>query len=112
MALAHRYRLPLRFERDRLNAQGERHQSSFFTLLRAPSPPDLTTARFAILLSKKLSPLAVTRNRLKRLTTTALQPLLDSTPPADYLLIPKKELLTASFPQVSSDLKTLLSHHD
>ena len=112
MALPHLYRLPLRFERERLNAQGIRHQSSLFTLVKAPSPSTLHHSRFAVLLSKKLSPLSSTRNHLKRLTTEALTPLLDQVSQADYLLIPKKELLSTSYAEIESDLKRLFSHHD
>lgn len=112
MALPHLHRLPLRFERDRLNAQGERHQGVYFTLIKAKLPQDLNFPRFAVLISKKISPLSTERNRLKRLTTQALQSFIPQISPADYLIIPKKDLLSASYYQVVSDLERLLDHHD
>ena len=112
-------RLSLRTERIRLEKDGVTRHSPLFIVVAAskrsedpaysrgtiPSPP-----RFAVLVSKKLAPLSVKRHLLRRIITEVLRRNLDKFPPGrDYLVIPKKPILTASQDQILSDLKQLCS---
>ncbi len=109
MALARAHRLSLRFERDHLNKEGKTFFGKFFTLVVADTPKDNKTQspRLAILLSKKTATLATDRNKIKRITSALLEDLLSSISPKDYLVIPKKQVLTEDNQSLSEDLKNL-----
>ena len=109
MALPQKSRLPLRFERGRLNKTGFRKQSQFFTLILGKSPVSTDLPRFAILVSKKISPLATERNRVRRLTSEIIKESLTYISTADYLVIPKKNVLYASYEDVKMDFSTLIN---
>jgi len=109
MALPQINRLPLRFERDRLNKEGSPRHSPFLTIVKAPLPTGITGPRFAVLISKKINPNAVDRNRLKRQILSIIQEIKDLIPPADYMIIPKKTAESLSFLKLTSDIKSLLS---
>ena len=109
MALTRAHRLSLRFERDRLNKDGKNIFGKFFTLVVADTPEDnkSQSPRLAILLSKKTAPRATDRNRIKRITSSLLEDILSSVPSKDYLIIPKKQVLTEDNQSLSEDLKNL-----
>jgi len=107
MALPKSHRLSLRFERDRLNKTGKSFSGKFFTLVAADSPEN--TSRFAILLSKKTATRAVDRNKIKRITSEIIESALSSIPGKDYLVIPKKQVLTEENKNLSEDLKSLFA---
>lgn len=111
MALPKSHRLSLRFDRDRLTKTGKTVYGKFFTLVSADNPEDKKTvvARIAILLSKKTSNLATNRNKIKRVTSSLIEQLLSSIPSKDYLIIPKKQVLTESYSTLLEDIKTLFT---
>src|SRR3989344_7985241 len=63
---------------------GRRHHTPLFTLIN--SSTNLGHLRLAVIISKKVSPLATARNRLKRLLHQAVQETLGTTPPIDLLI--------------------------
>lgn len=111
MALARAHRLSLRFERERLTKTGKTVYGRFFTLIsvKIPEDRDKKIPRFAIIVSKKTSPLAVGRNKIKRIVSTTIESILSSVPAKDYLVIPKKQILTEDKKTIKEDLKTLFS---
>lgn len=110
MALSRAHRLSLRLHRDRLNRQGSSSFGRYFTVVSAPQEEqNLNTPRFAVLVSKKTAAQAVDRNRLKRLTSSLLETLLPSLPPRDYLVIPKRQVLTEKYSFLQKDLEKLFS---
>jgi ribonuclease P protein component len=109
MALPKSHRLSLRFERDRLNQTGQTKHGKFFTLVVAKTPEEkLVSPRFAILLSKKTSPLAINRNKIKRITSDIIVSLLNIFPKGDFLIIPKKQVLTEDYKGLLEDIKNLI----
>ena len=66
---------------------GRRHHTPLFTLIN--SSTNLGHLRLAVIISKKVSPLATARNRLKRLLHQAVQETLGTTPSIDLLIIAK-----------------------
>jgi ribonuclease P protein component len=111
MALPKSHRLSLRFERDRLTQTGKTVFGQYFTVVSASTPDDkkTTSPRLAILLSKKTASLAVDRNKIKRITSTLLESLLSSISPQDYLVIPKRQVLTADNNSLKKDIKNLFT---
>jgi ribonuclease P protein component len=110
MALSKSHRLSLRLHRDRLTREGSTFYGKFFTLVSAPSSESSPkNPRFAILVSKKTASLAVDRNRIKRITSSLLELLLSTLPPQDYLIIPKRQILSTSRQDLSSDMQSLLA---
>ncbi len=109
MALSGAHRLSLRFERDRLTKTGKTVYGKFFTIVSAdiPKDKDQNTPRFAIITSKKMAPLATDRNKIKRITSGILELLLSSLPPKDYLIIPKRQILTENNQAIKEDLKNI-----
>jgi ribonuclease P protein component len=106
MALPKSHRLSLRFERDRLSQSGKTINGRFFTLVSAPGVTP--NPRLAILLSKKTANLAVDRNNIKRTTSAVIESLLSSISPQDYLVIPKRQVLTTVFSELQKDFKEIL----
>jgi ribonuclease P protein component len=109
MALPKSHRLSLRLNRDRLTQTGKTVYGQYFTLVSANLPLDikLITSRFAILLSKKTASLAVDRNKIKRVTSSIIESLLIDISPKDYLIIPKRQVLTTAYIDLYEDLKNL-----
>lgn len=109
MALPRRNRLNLRFHRRLLNSQGVTHRTPLFTFIFSPN--SLSHSRYAVILSRKFSPLAVTRNHIKRLITDTLRLHLHNLPSSqDILIIPQKKTLSTSSSHLSSDLLHQLQH--
>lgn len=111
MALARAHRLSLRFERERITQTGSTVYGKFFTIISAKISEDKDdkTPRFAILVSKKTSPIAVGRNKIKRIVSGAIESNLSNIPAKDYLVIPKKQILTEDNKAIKEDLITLFS---
>ena len=101
MSLPRQNRLNLRFHRLLLTQQGTTQRTPLFTFVFSPN--SLPHSRYAILMSRKFSPLAVTRNHVKRLITNTLRLHLRSLPSSqDIIIIPQKKALSSS--RLSSDL--------
>ena len=67
------------------------------------------TLKFAVSVSKKVAPLAVDRNRLRRKVYSALPSLIHEIKlPAFIMFMPKKEILTAPMDALSSEIGVLL----
>ena len=118
MALPRANRLSLRLDRDRLTKTGKTSHGKFFTLVAAPPAPrsprptgrdEVGPPKFAILLSKKTASLAVDRNKIKRITSAIIGTLLSSLPTKDYMVIPKRQVLTENYKILEEDLKSLFS---
>lgn len=108
MALSKKYRLPLRFERNRIDKEGHPVSGRLLTVIVAPHTTDIDNSRFAILVSKKISLLAVKRNLLRRHISEAIQSILPLLTSRDYLVIPKKNALDSSVSELKNDLLTIL----
>ena len=103
-------RLSLKTDRFRLEKEGKTLSSSLFTLVVVHRESPSLPTRFAILISKKLLRLSTDRHQLKRQLTEILRLNLDKLPSGlDILLIPKRNLLTATSEQIISDIKRLCS---
>ncbi|GEM_PF-655237 len=103
MALPRRNRLNLRFNRLTLNKEGVTHRTPLFTFI--VSPNSTSYSRYAVILSRKFSPLAVNRNRIKRIITNTLRLNIDKLPSSqDTLIIPQKKILALSPDKLSSEL--------
>lgn len=107
MALPRANRLSLRFTRERLTKTGKSVHGKFFTLVSAKTESSIS--KLAILLSKKTASLAVDRNKIKRVTSAILETLLPSIFPKDYLVIPKRQVLTENYKTLEEDLKSLFA---
>ena len=109
MALSKSHRLSLRLHRDRLTREGTTSYGRYFTLVSSPNPDSTATIpRFAILVSKKMASLAVDRNRIKRITSDLIESLYSSFSPKDYLIIPKRQVLSTDYSSLQKDLQGLL----
>ena len=103
-------RLSLKTNRFRREKEGKTLSSPLFTIVVAPRENSSLPIRFANLISKKLLPLSTDRHQLKRRLTEILRLNLDKLPSGfDILLIPKRNILTASGDQILSDLVKRLS---
>jgi ribonuclease P protein component len=110
MALSGAHRLSLRFERERLTKTGKTVFGKYFTLVTAESSDkSLGVPRLAILLSKKTANLATDRNKIKRTTSSLIESFLSTLPPKDYLVIPKRQVLTEGYESLKEDFKDLFA---
>jgi ribonuclease P protein component len=66
------------------------------------------TTKFAVSVSKKIAPLAVDRNRMRRRVYSVIPALGDLKTPAFIMLMPKKELLAAPIEVVQSEVSAVL----
>jgi ribonuclease P protein component len=84
---------------------GVRVHGRFMTVLMSATPG--AHGRLGIVASKKLGG-AVVRNRAKRLIREVFRNTsAPNVPAADVLVIPRRELLTASYPEILDDFKNV-----
>jgi ribonuclease P protein component len=88
----------------RIGSTRRRH-GSFFSVSIASSPSG--RVQCACVVSKKVSPLAVRRNLIKRRCREALRKHLPTLSPAIYMFHAKKEALGASYADISADIASL-----
>jgi len=109
-----KHRLNLRFHRDYLHSQGVVKHSPLFTVVHTPqhileqeTAPHFS--RFSVLLSKKLTKKAATRNKLKRRLHEIIRTNLDSLPSKrDILIIPKKQTLRKTYSELETSLLQII----
>jgi ribonuclease P protein component len=100
-------RLPLRQFRDQTQKNGHIFSDPLFSLIVAPASSQ--PSRFAIVISKKISSLAVVRNKKKRQLLHAISSVLPQLNPGyDVIILAKKALLDADYSIIVSHLHRLL----
>jgi ribonuclease P protein component len=95
---------------DYLTNKGGSFNSKLFITKYAENNKDYS--RFCVIISKKISPEAVTRNRLRRQIFESIRTssiLKDKIIHLDIILIPKKSILNKSFSEINEDISTLPS---
>lgn len=85
--------------------EGVRSSDSYFTLLAAPN--GLEEPRLGLAVSRKVSPSAVGRNRIKRQTRDAFRHIRSSMPAIDIVVMAKREAATAA----NGELRDSLEKH-
>jgi ribonuclease P protein component len=70
-------------------------------------PTDKTTARLGLAVSRRVSKLAVERNRLKRLVRESFRRHLAQLPPVDILVIARSSALPVDGSELLADLEAL-----
>ena len=85
-------------------SQGKSVFGTLFSLRFTPGPK----TGFAIAVSKKVAPLAVDRNRVRRRGYAALEKIKKSVKiPVYAMLMPKKEFITASFTDIVHEVEVV-----
>lgn len=103
-------RLNLRFYSRKLRQNGQIRHTPFFTLIFT-NEPSTKNPQFAIIITKKISPHAVTRNRLKRRLTETIRKNLDIFPSnLQVIILPKNICLTATEEEILNLLSNTLNH--
>ncbi len=103
--LAKKNRFPLTSGYQKLKAEGKWLNSTLFNLLYLNKFPS-NAPQVAIVVGNKISSLATKRNRLKRLISEAIRPLLSSLPANLGLAIfAKKEIASKSFGEIKRELE-------
>jgi ribonuclease P protein component len=104
-------RLNLRFYSNHLRQIGQVKHTPFFTIIFNHSP-SIKNSQFAVVVTKKISPHAVVRNRLKRRLTEIIRTNLDKFPSSlQVILIPKNNCLTAPNEEIINLLSKTLNDH-
>lgn len=111
--LPRQYRLPLRTEFKRIKKEGRIIQGRFFSLLICPQLPitncQLLPSRFAFIVSKKISPLASRRNRIRRLLSEAIYSFLSKIKPGfDFVFLIKKTIIGKNLVEIKREVESLL----
>lgn len=103
--LPRKHRLPLRRELARVKKEGRLWPSPLFGL--AVVPQKVTgPSRFGFIISSRVAKKAVDRNKARRLAQAAVAELLLQLPDGlDLVLLAKKPLVVAEFPEVLTALK-------
>ncbi|EKD80319.1 MAG: ribonuclease P [uncultured bacterium] len=102
------HRLGLRHNRLAVEAIARTYTSPLFTLL-VGQLPDRTNSpsRFAVIISKKISTKATTRNHFKRQILSAIQDKLKNINPGfDTIILAKKSILNSTYDQIKHHLST------
>jgi ribonuclease P protein component len=73
-----------------VQTRGRRFFNQFLVL--KVGKPTTGTARFAFIVSTKVSKKAVERNRIRRVLREAIRPILPNLKPGDYVLIAKNQI--------------------
>jgi ribonuclease P protein component len=93
-------------------ARPRRAYGTYFTMSVSPLAAEklIKEAKFACIVSKKIAVRAVDRNRIRRLCREAFRAASQQTDsPLAFVFYAKKESKTATFQNVASDVKQLLS---
>lgn len=107
MALKRALRLRKSSEFQRVRQQGRSITSRL--LILAWMPNNAAQLHIGFVVSKRVSKLAVERNRLKRLLGEAIRPFLgELTPGLDIVLSARKDTLTADLRALEQDIPALL----
>jgi ribonuclease P protein component len=106
--LASKYRLPLRTELNRIRQEGKLVQGRLFSfqvsLTKSNQP-----SRFGFIISSKIDKRAVRRNRAKRLLGEAINQLIPQIKPGyEVVVLAKKKLVEADFPEIERECLKLL----
>ena len=110
--LPKKYRLPS-FQFASVKSHGQLFQTPLFGLLVLKGSTSLSP-RFGFIVSTKISSKATVRNRLRRLLSAALLPLLPYLPLGhDYLVLAKTKLINQSLDHIRQTFHEILtsSHH-
>mgnify|MGYP003964607333 CR=1 FL=1 len=100
--IAQKYRVPKEFI-PRLLRNGESYRSNLFIIRYAENSKDFN--RYRVIISKKIHPKAVARNKLRRQVYEALRiNSLEKTPGNDLILIPKKIIISKSYADIEQDI--------
>ncbi len=100
--LAKKYRLPVRSV---IGLKGLVRRGRYLTLKIFPAQRPY--ARFGVVVSAKVAPKAVERNRVRRALCGVAQPLLPTLPTAEYLLIAQSSAAIAG-DAIIKELRSLL----
>lgn len=100
MSLPSEYRLKI--HKKELFENGRKIYTKYFTIILSKDPQ--LQPKFAIVVSKKVSKLAVKRNFVRRQISTAIKDNLFSFPKYNFLVLPKNTVLNASFFEINNDL--------
>jgi ribonuclease P protein component len=84
----------------------KRQSSGLFSLIVAKTPGK---SALACTVSKKVSPRAADRNRVKRRMRAAMRAFLPFPPETSFIVIAKKAAVDATYAQVEHDLRQLMS---
>jgi len=110
--LPKKYRLPS-FQFASVKSHGQLLQSPLFGVLVSPSPREASGEvgpRFGFIVSTKISSKATVRNRLRRLLSAALLPLLPYLQPGhDYLVLAKTKLINQPLSVISQAFHEILT---
>jgi ribonuclease P protein component len=107
VALNRASRLRKSSEFQRVRQQGRSITSRLLILAWASN--DVAQLRIGFVISKRISKRAVDRNRLKRLLSETIRPLLpELTPGWDIVLSARKDILTADLHTLEQDIPVLL----
>ena len=108
--LPSRHRLPLRFERRRLEQSGVSHAVPELTIITLERKTPTLPSRFSVLVSKKISPKAVDRNRLRRVILNQILTLLPHLKRGyDTLLLPRKNTINLTSDKINQILIDVFS---
>jgi ribonuclease P protein component len=94
------HRLLAGAEYSRVFGGADRSSDRFFTVLAKLN--ELPTARLGLAVARRVAPRAVDRNRLRRLAREAFRQL--ELAPLDYVVMAKKEAVTAANSEIRSSL--------
>lgn len=113
MALPSQHRLKRRQDFDWVYRTGTRRRATHLHLVAVQDPTPLAggphESRFGISISKKVSKLAVVRNRLKRQVKAALRSLLPQLQPGwSVVIVVRSSLLECDYWQILRELEQLL----
>lgn len=101
---------PMRRADFRAVSKGRRYSSAMIALQAGPRQDHFGTARFGLVLTKKIGN-AVERNRIRRRLRAAIRvtQVIVGSEPNDFVLVGRRALLTASFDTILSELTQALS---
>lgn len=92
-----------------VKSQGRLIQSPLFGLIVYPNQSH-QSVRFGFIVSTKISPQATVRNRLRRLLSESLRPLLSHLKPGhDFIVLAKPRLINQPFSSISQTFNEILT---
>lgn len=111
--LPKQHRLPLRTEFKRIKKEGKLIPGKFFSLIICPQLSVVSyqsASRFAFIVSKKISPLAAKRNRIRRLLSEAVYSFMSEIKPGfDFVFLVKKSIIDKDLNEIKKEIEKIFT---
>jgi len=98
-------RISLKSEFEDIKQDGKRFSTQLFTLVFLKA----SESKFGVIITKKVEPKAVKRNRLKRIVFESFRINKGKLKPGKYLLLCKRQIVTSTYEEILTEIQKVVA---